>query len=289
MKRDSRLPLRGSSQQQSILKIVTLIVLLAPAIWMLLAFQLDWFGAKPFERLIEEAGSFAIRFLLLSLAISPARSILRWPSLISIRRRVGLASFFYGIAHLCLFALDRELGPLHLASEIFRYPVLLIGFATLISLLPLAVTSSDPMIKRLGPHRWRLLHRSVYVIAALGLLHFILESPNASIEPLVLGGCFFWLMAYRLWRWRASLGLPAILVIGMASTAATALAEALFLSLKLGAPLTGILVANLGVATGLRPAQLVLCLAITVLIAAMIRAIGTRPARRRPTRATSAA
>lgn len=256
----------------SLLKTATLIFLMAPAVWLSLAYAFDLLGAKPNERLIEEMGSFAIRFLLLSLAISPLRSILRWPALIGIRRRIGVASFFYALAHLGLFALDREFGPARLLVEIFKYPYLTIGFVTLVALLPLAATSTDWMIKQLGARRWRLLHRAVYVIAPLGLLHFILESPTDSIEPLVLGGCFCWLMAYRLRQRFAKPGFAAMLLLAIVATLGTAVAEALFLSLKLGASFISILPANLSFATGLRPAQLVLCFCILAVIGFISRA-----------------
>src|SRR5262245_44039527 len=122
---------KGPVRRRTALKTVTLLVLVAPAILLPLAFFLDLLGDKPMERLREETGSFAIRFLLLSLAISPARSLLRWSALIGIRRYIGLACFFYALTHFGLFALQQMLDPLSLLLEIFRYPYLIIGFTAL--------------------------------------------------------------------------------------------------------------------------------------------------------------
>ena len=271
------------------LKRVTLLLLIAPSIWLATALSLDLLGARPMERVIEEMGSFAIRFLLLSLLISPARSLLHWPALIAIRRRVGLASFFYGLAHLFLFALDRELGPIKLIVDIFSYTYLTIGFVALTALLPLAITSSDRMITYLGARRWRWLHRMVYGIAPIALLHFILESPKSSIEPFVLGGCLFWLLAYRLWQQLGPVRPAMVLLLGLAATAATALAEALFFALKLGAPIGNILIVNFGLSVGIRPAQVIFYLALIVFIAASARAREPRSRLRRPVSAATTA
>lgn len=270
-----------SPQGSVTLKQVTLLLLIAPALWLASAFYFDLLGAKPMERLIEEVGSFAIRFLLLSLLISPARSLLHWPALIAVRRRIGLASFFYGLAHLILFAVDREFGPLKLIIEIFSYTYLTIGFVALVALLPLALTSSNRMIAYLGARRWRWLHRTIYGIAPIALLHFFLESPRSSIEPFVLGGCLFWLLAYRMWQQLAPVRLSTIIVLGLAATVATALAEALFFALKLGAPIANILIVNLGFSVGVRPAQMVLCLGFLLVLTTALGADERRPRSRR--------
>lgn len=253
------------------LKTATFFVLIAPAVWLPFAFFSDLLGVKPFERLIEEVGSFAIRFLLLALAISPLSRLLRWPALIGARRWIGVACFFYALTHVCLFAINHNEGPIKLFLDILTAPKLLIGFAALSLLLPLAITSNDRMIKRLGARRWRWLHRLVYVIAPIALLHFVLESPVESIEPMLLGGCLYWLFAYRLLQRVTPIGMPSMILLGITAALLTAAAEALFLALKVQNSISDTMLANLSIDVGLRPAQLVLAMGVVMLLISIVR------------------
>ncbi len=266
-------------QRNQALRRATLLLLILPAFGLPAAFFMDLMGGKPFERLIEETGSFALRFLVLALAITPLSRVLRWPSLIGIRRRVGVASFLYALAHLGLFAIHHNEGPIKLLQDILTGPKLLIGFTALTLLLPLALTSTDRMIQRLGTKRWCWLHRLVYLIAPIALLHFLLESPASSIEPMLLGGCVFWLLGYRLWqRIAGPAGYRALLALSLAAASITALADALFQFLETKTAISETVLANLDLATALRPAPLVFGLGLALTIARLIRQ-GGNPAR----------
>jgi sulfoxide reductase heme-binding subunit YedZ len=176
---------------------------------------------------IHATGQWAVRFILLSLLVTPLRRVAQWPKLINLRRMVGLAAFAYAFAHFCLYViLDQKLALLHVASEIALRFYLTIGFAALLGLGALAATSTDAMIKRLGAARWNQLHKLVYLIAALAIFHFYLQSKVDVSEPVLMMGLYFILMIYRALQKR---GWPAWSVaVGAAAAAplATAFLEA---------------------------------------------------------------
>lgn len=130
-------------------------------------------GANPAERLIRETGIWTLRFLCLTLAITPVRLWLRQPAWARLRRMLGLYTFFYGGLHFMAYAwLDRGFIWPDISSDIVKRPFILIGVCALLTMLPLAATSFNRAIKALGAARWQALHRLVYATAVLGLLHF---------------------------------------------------------------------------------------------------------------------
>jgi len=177
------------------------LALFAPAAWTLLCYEHDSLGPRPLTEAIHQTGLWAIRFLMIALAVTPLRRVLNWPRLILIRRMVGVAAFSYATLHLAIYVVDQAFDWRLVVSEIvFRF-YLTIGFITLLSLSVLAATSTDGMIRRLGGRRWRRLHQSVYVIGALALVHYFIQSKLNVAEPMVVAGLFFWLMAYRVIVW----------------------------------------------------------------------------------------
>jgi len=268
------------------LKATVLALLAAPALVLLTAFAMGALGAEPVERLQDELGRWAVRFLLLSLAVTPLRLLWRWNRLILVRRMLGLAALGYALGHLAAYAALEDWVLAKVTSEIAARIYLAIGAAALAGLIVLGLTSTDAAVRRLGAARWQALHRASYAIAVLAVTHVFLQTRLDPSEAFVLAGVLAWLLAVRAWRgWTGSLAATAALALAAAATAATALAEAVFFHLKFGAPLAMLLAANLDAATGVRPAWWVAGLTLPVAVAAFAR-VRTAPAAR-PRRAAA--
>ena len=223
---------RDSRGRLSALRIATLALLLWPVGLALVAWQTEIrFEARPVNDLIHRAGFWMLMFLLLSLAVTPLRRIARYGQLVDVRRMIGVGAFCYGVAHLTLYALDQMFDLLHVANEIAVRVYLTIGFTALLGLAVLAATSTDGMARALGGLRWRRLHRLVYVIAVLALVHFFQQTKLDVTVPTLVTGLFIWLMGYRLiaWRWKRPGELPTwlLLALSVAAAAVTFAGEAI--------------------------------------------------------------
>lgn len=161
-------------------------------------------GADPVKRLIHACGITALNMLLITLAVTPLRRLTHWNDLIRLRRMLGLFAFFYVLMHFTVYAwLDQQLDLAAIGADIVKRPYITIGMLALLLLIPLAVTSNNRMMRRLG-RRWTQLHKLVYVIAALGLVHFWWQVKKDIREPLIYVAIFAVLMALRVkWKPRA--------------------------------------------------------------------------------------
>jgi sulfoxide reductase heme-binding subunit YedZ len=179
---------------------------LAPLAWMICgALQLFGasLGADPVKKLEHECGKTALNFLLLTLSVTPVRNLTGLPQLLRLRRMLGLFVFFYAVVHFTVYlVLDLELNLALVGADIVKRPYITIGFTALLLLVPLALTSTNGMMRRLG-RRWQSLHRLIYVIAALAVWHFYWQVKRDVREPLLYMGILALLFAYRLVRWRA--------------------------------------------------------------------------------------
>lgn len=147
-------------------------------------------GANPIEAITDRTGWWALAFLLLTLAVTPLRRLSRWHAIARQRRTLGLATFGYASLHmLTYFVLDLGLDFSHIAEDIVQRPFMTVGAAAWLLLLPLAVTSTRGWMRRLGP-RWAKLHRLVYLVVPLVLLHFFWSQKADRLEPLVFAGLF---------------------------------------------------------------------------------------------------
>jgi sulfoxide reductase heme-binding subunit YedZ len=181
----------------SALRAAAFVVLLLPAAWYLGAWIADALGPRPRFEVLRAAGLWTAWFLLLSLAITPARAVLALPQLPALRRMVGLAALFYALGHLTLYASDQSWRLLHVASEIARRFYLTIGVIALLGLVVLGWTSTDRWVGKLGAG-WKRLHRLVYAVAFLGAWHFMLQSKaDVSLATLSVG-VLTWLLLWRL-------------------------------------------------------------------------------------------
>jgi methionine sulfoxide reductase heme-binding subunit len=181
-------------------------VCLAPFAWLFYGAVMNTLGANPAEALIRSTGDWTLRFLCITLAVTPLRTWTRQPALARFRRMLGLFSFFYVVLHFLAYAwLDMGFDPEAIARDIPKRPFALVGFVALLLMLPLAATSFNRAIKALGAARWQMLHRAVYAIVLLGLLHFfwMRAAKNNFAEVAVYAVVIAMLLGWRLQRrWR---------------------------------------------------------------------------------------
>lgn len=153
-------------------------------------------GARPVSEAIHFTGLWALRFLILSLCVTPVRRIFRWNKLVLARRPLGLAALAYGLIHLSLFFVDQGVG--RAAQEIVLRFYLAIGAVALAFMVALGATSTNGAIRRLGAERWSRLHTLAYAIAVLGVAHFFIQSKLDVTEPVLMAGVLVFLFAYRI-------------------------------------------------------------------------------------------
>jgi methionine sulfoxide reductase heme-binding subunit len=160
-------------------------------------------GANPVEELLHQLGLWALRFLVITLAITPVKDLVGKPWPLAFRRMLGLFAFFYVLLHfLTWLILDQEMFWSGILTDIGKRPFITIGFTAFVLLIPMAVTSTNGWIRRLGAQRWRKLHRLIYVIALLGVWHFYWLVKSDVREPLLYLGLTVALLAWRAWKAR---------------------------------------------------------------------------------------
>jgi len=160
------------------------------------------FGANPIEFITHATGDWTLRFLVITLTITPLRRILRQPNLIRFRRMLGLFAFFYGCLHFGTWiGLDKFFAWTEMWKDVQKRRFITVGFTAFVLMIPLAVTSTAGMIRRLGGRRWQLLHRLIYVSAILGVIHYYWLVKSDVRKPLEYAGIVGILLAYRLGMW----------------------------------------------------------------------------------------
>ncbi len=186
--------------------VVFLICLLPLAVLVMRAFSLAGMdlGANPVEALLHELGRWGLKFLLLTLTITPLRRWTGWNWLLGFRRMLGLFAFFYIVLHFTVYAvLDQGLNFTAIIEDVVKRPYITLGMAGLLMLVPLAVTSTRGMMRRLGK-RWQTLHRLVYAIAIMGVWHFYWQVKLDTLEPLLYALVLAGLLATRVYYARAN-------------------------------------------------------------------------------------
>ena len=156
-------------------------------------------GANPVEALLHHFGEWSLRLMLATLAITPLRRLTGWSQAVRLRRMLGLFAFFYAALHLATYVvLDRSLLVEEVLEDLTERPYIMVGFAAFVLLVPLAATSTNAMVRRLGGRRWRLLHRLAYFAAAAGVVHFWWLVKADVREPLIHAAILALLLALRL-------------------------------------------------------------------------------------------
>jgi sulfoxide reductase heme-binding subunit YedZ len=274
-------PWTDRSGKFSPLKAAVLAGACLPALWLVWqalsgalvpATPLGLLGARPITEAIHQTGDWAIRFLWLSLAVTPLRRIANWPKLIMVRRMLGVTALCYALTHLTLYTVDLKLDLLRVVSEIALRFYLTIGFVALLGLITLGSTSTDAAIKRLG-RNWNRLHKIVYVIGVFAAFHFFIQSKADVYEPTLMAGFFLLLMFYRLAHWRGfSLTSPLVLVaVAVLAALGTAAIEYAWYAIATGVPPGRVLAANLQFSFSIRPAWWVLATGLGATLLALVR------------------
>jgi len=244
-------------------RLLVLLSLIAPGLVLLALLADGAMGAEPWKAAMREAGSWALWALLLSLAVTPLRWIAEAPKVATYRRMVGLAALGYALLHLVLYSGHLAWSLPAVAVEIATRLYLTIGFAVLLGLGVLGWTSTDGWQARLG-RGWKKLHRIVYPLVALAVLHAFLQSKARADDAALMAGLFVWLMLWRQLsgRWRADA--RALALLAPVAALGAAVIEFAWYATATNLPAARILAANLDLAAGLRPAQIVLLVGLGV-------------------------
>lgn len=191
---------RKSFELPQVPKIAVYIVGFIPAFWLFYAGITDQLGADPMRYLEQGLGLWALRFLIATLTVTPLRQLFN-VNLLRYRRALGLLTFYYAVLHLLTYlVLDQGLDGAAIVADIVKRPYITIGMATFVVLVPLAVTSNNAAIRRMGGQAWAKLHRLVYLAAIGAALHFVLVVKSWPPEPLVYAAIVAMLLGYRLIR-----------------------------------------------------------------------------------------
>jgi methionine sulfoxide reductase heme-binding subunit len=184
----------------ALLKPLVFAAALAPAAWLVVGLLTDRLGANPVEAMTHETGTWTLRFLVLTLAVTPVRRLTGWNGLVRYRRMLGLFAFFYATLHALIYVwLDQFFDVAEIARDIVKRPFITAGVAAFVLMVPLAVTSTAGWIRRLGGRQWQRLHRLVYVAAIAGVLHYWWLVRLDTLRPLVYAAIIGALLAVRLW------------------------------------------------------------------------------------------
>ncbi len=170
-------------------------------------------GPNPVETLNRYTGDWTLRFLLITLAVTPLRQMTGWAYLVRFRRMLGLFAFFYVCLHfLSWIWIDKVFDWDEIVKDVIKRPFITLGFTCFVLLIPLAATSTNAMVRRLGGRRWRRLHKLVYAIGIGGVVHYLWLVKSDIREPLLYGAILAFLLGYRVWtyrRHRAAVPVPA--------------------------------------------------------------------------------
>jgi sulfoxide reductase heme-binding subunit YedZ len=181
-----------------VLKPTVFVAALTPFLYLLWRAATGRLSANPIEDITLTTGLWTLRFVLITLAVTPIRRLTGWHAVIRLRRMLGLFAFFYGTLHLLTYVvLDQFFAWHYILADIAKRPYITVGFAAFVLMIPLAVTSTAGMIRRLGGRRWALLHRLIYLTAIGGVVHYLWKVKADTRDPLAYGAVLAALLAFR--------------------------------------------------------------------------------------------
>lgn len=194
-----------TARQLAVIKALLFALSLVPFARLALFAFIDQLGANPIEFITRSTGDWTLYFLCITLAITPLRHITKWNWLIKLRRMFGLFCFFYAVWHFtAFFWFDHFFDIGEMWKDIVKRPFITVGFIAFVLLILLAVTSTNKMVKRLGGKRWQWLHKAIYIIAPLGILHFwwMKAGKHDFMQPILFGAIVALLLLERVyWKW----------------------------------------------------------------------------------------
>ncbi|WP_211949918.1 protein-methionine-sulfoxide reductase heme-binding subunit MsrQ [Cupriavidus yeoncheonensis] len=192
--------------QVSIVKVAIWLLAMLPFVRLLYLGSTSQFGANPLEFVTRSTGTWTLVMLCVTLAVTPLRRLTGWNWLVRMRRMLGLFAFFYGLQHFLLWiGVDRGFDLAYMLKDVAKRPFITVGFTAFVLMAPLALTSTSGMVRRLGGRRWQALHKAVYAIAVLAILHYWWHKAgkNDFGEVSIYAAVVFVLLGLRLWwRWR---------------------------------------------------------------------------------------
>ena len=275
-------PLVDRAGRFSPFKALVFVLLFVPGLSTAYDFAMGSLGPRPLDEATHQVGTWTLRFIFLSLAVTPLRELLQWSKLLVVRRMIGVAAFVYAFAHLMFYFVHQAFDVVKVVSEIVLRIYLTIGFAALLGLAALAATSTDAMIRRLGAKRWRRLHQALYAIGILAVIHFFMQKKLEVYEPTIMAGLYVWLMLYRIVvalsarakKAQVMMGLS----LGVAASGLTMLGEAVYFRLMRNIPMDRILAMNLDFDfdIGIRPGWVVLGIGLAIVLAVALRQLVLR-------------
>lgn len=267
------------------LRIGTLALLLFPLAKVLVDWQAIIHGARPLNDLIHRAGFWTLVFLGVTLAVTPFRRIARYGNLLDVRRMLGVGAFCTIATHLTLFVADQKFDLGKVAYEISHRWYLIVGGTAWLGLAVLAATSTDGMVRRLGGERWRRLHKIVYGIALLALIHYFQQTKADVTVPVFAASLFGWLLAYRVlawWRGTSELSTFSLLALSVSVSLLTFAGEATGIGVAYRVSPLRVLETVFDFGAGIRPGWQVLAAGLCVVALDAIRSRWTeKPARPR--------
>jgi len=186
-----------------VLKPIVFLLCAFPVIYLVwrIIYRQESFSANPFMDIRDFTGDWTLRFILITLTISPMRQISGWNAAIRFRRMVGLFAFFYGFLHFVTylwFNVFFDFGKI--VDDVAKRPFITVGFAGFVLMIPLALTSTKKWISRLGGKRWQRLHQAIYITGILGVIHYIWRLKTDIKNPLIYATLLTLLLGYRLWH-----------------------------------------------------------------------------------------
>jgi len=184
--------------KRRVAKISVFLACLMPVVWLVTAALTDDLSANPIRDITEETGTWALRFLLITLCVTPLRRLTSWNGAIKYRRMLGLFAFFYGFLHFLTYVwLDQFFSLPDIVQDVYKRPFITAGFSSFVVMIPLAITSTKKWIARLGGKQWQLLHRLTYVGAIAAVVHYLWLVKADTRRPLAYGFLLSLLLGFR--------------------------------------------------------------------------------------------
>jgi sulfoxide reductase heme-binding subunit YedZ len=192
----------SSQWLKHLVKPVVFLAALTPFVVLVVRAFTDNLGANPIGEITGETGTWTLRLIVATLAVTPIRRITGWNSIIQLRRMIGLFAFFYATLHFTTYiCLDQFFDFQSIVKDVAKRPFITVGFTAFVLLIPLAITSTKEMVRRLGGKRWQILHRLVYVTAIAGVIHYLWLVKADTQRPLTYGAIVAVLLLFRLTKY----------------------------------------------------------------------------------------